>query len=417
MEDKPINAVATELLPQRWMCLAAMIIAIFGMQFSLIIMPGIASYIIPELGITPAQFGMLANMPYLAGVLFGIIAGNIGDKIGIKRIMNIACIVFIVGAFWRAFSSTYTMLMISSLIMGLGNAVINANSTKGIRLWFPGKAMGPAMGLYIAGASLGAGAALMLGAIWGTRTSLLACAVISIIVFVVWATLYRQHPAEMSEEYAEAKIPFSAVITNKNVWIISIMMVFVFGNSTTIQTYMNAALGLSSGGLMALVGAISLTSTIVVSIASISLPAVIAKFKSLKSVMMVICLIEAALTASIFLVPFGPITIILVVLTSIFLGAILAMGKTVPALLPGIDPRSLGTIGGFQSTLQNIGGWFMAGFVIAPIAQGIFPAGADGVFGMNTYVAIYFGAALCTILVLLCYAMLPKETPTHLEIK
>ena len=135
--------VATELLPQRWMCLVAMVVAIFFMQFSLIIMPGIAGTIIPEMGLDPAKFGMLANMPYLAGVLFGVIMGNVGDKVGIKKIMTISIVVFIIGAFWRWQSvGSYAMLMVSSLVMGFGLAVLNANSTKGIRLWFPGKAHG-----------------------------------------------------------------------------------------------------------------------------------------------------------------------------------------------------------------------------------------------------------------------------------
>lgn len=157
MSEEKMQGVADQQMPQRWMCLIAMVAAVFFMQFSLIIMPGVASTIIPELGLTPAMFGMLANMPYLCGVLFGVLMGNVGDRVGIKKLMTIAIVVFIVGAFWRWASGTYAMLMLSSLVMGFGLAVLNANSTKGIRLWFPGKSMGPAMGLYIAGASLGAG--------------------------------------------------------------------------------------------------------------------------------------------------------------------------------------------------------------------------------------------------------------------
>lgn len=411
--------IATELLPQRWLVLVALIFAIFVLQFALIIMPGIAPTIIPELGLTPAQFGMLANMPYLAGVLFGVIAGNWGDRMGIKKIMNIALIVFIAGAFWRAFSNTYVMLMISSLVMGVGLAVLNANSTKAIRLWFPGKAMGVGMGLYVAGASLGAGVALKCGALWGTKLSLLVTAFSAVIVLAVWVLCYRTHPAEESDVSSTVNAgAFKEVMTNKYVWIVSILMFFMFGLSTTNQTYMNAVLGISSGGQLDVVGTLALVSTIFVALSSIFGPLLIAKLKFLRWPMVIVCVVSAITVVGYVAVSFGAGTWVLMIINTLTLGVLLAMGKTVPALLPGIDPRNLGAVGGLQSTFQNLGGWVIAGYIIAPIAQGMYPGAVDAtgamVFGMPTYIAIYAGAAICALLMGVCYALIPKNTPSHL---
>lgn len=413
------NAVATELLPQRWPALIALIVAIFVMQFALIIMPGIAPTIMPEMGLTPAQFGMLANMPYLAGVLFGVITGNWGDRMGIKKIVSLATIVFIIGAFWRAFSGTYAMLMISSLVMGFGLAVLNANSTKAIRLWFPGKAMGIGMGLYVAGASIGAGVALKCGPLWGTHLSLMVAAVGAVVVLIVWLLLYRTHPAEQAEDSSTVTAgAFKSVMTNKDVWIVSILIFFMFGVSTTFQTYMNAALALLTDSA-SLIGTMSLVSTVVVAIASILGAAFVGMFKSLKPVMLTVAIILAVAAPAFVFLPFGVCTWLMLIIAGLCLGIALAMAKTVPALLPGIDPRNLGAVGGLQSTLQNLGGWVIAGYIIAPIAQGMFPGQLiDGavVYGLDCYVAIYAFAGVCAILMGVCYLLLPKETPTHLEV-
>lgn len=420
------EGVATELLPQRWMCLVAMIVCIFFMQFSLIIMAGIAGTIIPEMGLDAAQFGMLATMPYLCGVLFGIVMGNVGDRVGIKKIVTLALVVFVIGAFWRWQSvGSYPMLMVSSLVMGFGLAVLEANSTKGIRLWFPGKSMGVGMGLYVAGASLGAGTALQLGPLLGTSQSLFTAAVLSAIALVVWIALFRTHPAEFTsgETSGVAKGSFSKVMKNKDVWVASFMIFFVFGNSTTFQTYMITALNYSAANsgatdYVAIVGTIALASTIFVALSSIFMPAVIARFNNLRGVMIVICIVEGICTVFTIVAPFGPLTWIFVLITGLCLGTMLAMAKTVPALIPGIDPRSLGAVGGLQSTFENLGGWFIAGYIIAPIAQAITgpeSIGALGpVYGYPTYVAIYTGAAICSLLVALCYLLLNKNIKTHL---
>lgn len=393
----------------KWMSLLAMVIVLFMMQFSCLITAGVATIIMPELGLTPAQFGMLCNMPFLAGVLFGILMGNIGDKIGIKKVMIIGIIVFVVGAFWRAYSYDFVMLMISSLCMGFGVAVLNSNSTKGIRLWFPGPAMAPAMGLYVTGASIGAGIAISAGPYFATyNQAFLVCGFLAIASLIVWILMYRTHPSEkaVAAEGADTVglAAFKDVMKNKHVWIVSFMIFFIFGTSTTVQTYMSAGFIEHSGGQVASVSTLSLASSVAVAVGSIFAPMVITKFKLFRPVMIVFFIITAASTALSMLVPYGALTFVMIIVYGVFMGGVLAMGKAVPALLPNIDPRNLGAVGGFHSTLQNIGAWCIAGYIIAPICQ--------GAFAVNLYPAIYVGAAVSMLLAGVCTLLLPKDLPT-----
>ena len=120
---------------------------------------------------------------------------------------------------------------------------------------------------------------------------------------------------------------------------------------------------------------------------------------------MIVVFILAAVTGALsFVLPFGFWTYIFVAIFSIFLGTCLAMGKAVPALLPGIDVANLGAVGGLHSALQNVGAWCIAGYIIAPICQSC--------FGGALYTAIYIGAAICAVLGAVTVLLLPKDLPT-----
>ena len=195
--------------------------------------------------------------------------------------------------------------------------------------------------------------------------------------FIVWILCYKTHPAEDSQASGVQKGEFGAILKNKDVWIVSFMIFFVFGNSTTFQTYMVAALNNAAAAtgidVTQMVALISAVSTVFVAASSIVGPAVVAKFSNLRMGMILVCIVEGICTLLILFVPFGPLTWVIMIIAGLGLGTMLAMGKTVPALLPDVDPRNLGAVGGLQSTLQNLGGWIIAGYIIARSLSPWFP--------------------------------------------
>lgn len=398
-----------KLYPQRWLILAVLFVVLSILQFSVILTPGIATIIMPEYGFTPAQFGIICNMPFLAGVLFGILSGSLGDRYGTKIVMLIGLLIFVAGAFWRVFATDFISLCISSLVMGFALATLNSNSTKVIRLWFPGKTMGPAMGVYVCGACIGASVALKIGPSFAkSADAFLACAYAAVATLLIWFFLFRNHPdGEKSEEESSLQ-QIKSVLKDKNVWLISVMIFFIFGCSTTAQTYMNAGLAEHGSGNIGFASTISATSAIFVAIGSIVMPAIIAKFKKLRPVMLMLCVAQFIVLCLVFILPFGIPTLILMFFMGMFLGGMLAMGKAIPALLPNINPRDLGAVGGVQSTFQNIGAWCVAGYIIAPICQVLIPG--------NVYFGIYVGAGICALLAGLTVMLLP-EMPTSLDAK
>lgn len=153
---------------QRWRVLLALIAIVLCLQFSLIVPAGAVTHIMSRYGLDGMEFTMVMSIPYLSGVLLGIPMGVLADRYGIGRIILFGQSVALIGAIWRLVSGeSFLLLMISTALMGLSNATLNSNSTKVVRLWFPGRTNPLAMGLYLGGFTMGAALALF----FGTRAS------------------------------------------------------------------------------------------------------------------------------------------------------------------------------------------------------------------------------------------------------
>ena len=292
--------------------------------------------------------------------------------------------------------------------MGFALAALNANSAKLLGMWFPGKNTSVAMGIYVAGATAGAATALVVGPSFSNASSgFMVAAVAVLIAAVIWFVLGKTHPlGERTTVNESITIHLGQVIKSRNVWLISLFMFFLFGCTVTEQTFSNAAFAGLTGDV-SLAGAVSSVNTLAVGVGGIVMPMIVARLKSLKPIMITFGILNGVLVGSILLVGFGPQTWILMVLQGAFLGVLLPLGKTLPALLPDVKLKHLGAAGGLQSMLQNLGAWLIPAYIISPIAVSAFGGSSE---------AIFIGAGICTVICSLCIALVP-ETGTSVEAK
>lgn len=389
------------LYPRRFGILAALFFALLFLQFTFIVPGGAALGVMERYQINPMMFAMVMSVPYLSGILFGVFSGTLADRIGVRKVILVGYALALIGVIWRALSGTsFLMLFLSSFVMGFATAVLNANSAKIIRRWFPGKSNSVAMGVYVAAASLGAGIALNVGARLSVDTCWWASAGSIILAIVLWFILYREHPEGDLKVEVGVKEHLGIVLKNKQVWGISAFAFLFMGLTVVGTSFMVPAMTLLGGGTLEATGTaanISTMNTLIVCVSSIFLPALITKFKRLR-LPLTILLVGAGLFYGISLFfPLGATTIVIFIFAGIFLGPIMALIKTMPALLPTVEQKYLGAVGGVQSMFQNFGMFLVSSYIIAPIALAIDPTGSLPYY-QAAFILFAVGCLICVAL-------------------
>lgn len=393
----------------RWVILILAFLVHCGLQVAILITMGMGSLMMgPDVGLSPMQFSMIATMPYLTGFLFGLVGGAWADRKSIRTVMIFGLAIASIGAVIRAFNMSFPVLIISSFMLGFSLAALNANSAKLFRLWFPGKMTSVAMGIYILGATAGGGAiAMQVGPILESPTTgFFIGAVTTVACLVLWILLGRTHPDGETPENAEPMTKYLGVVMkNKYVWVISFVMFFAFGASILENTFLTAGMVEYTGDPMT-AGTISLVNMVAVGIGGVVMPILLANLKQLKPVFFAAAMCMAITDALMFWIPFGPATWAMVALQGVFMGIILPMGKTLPALIPGVKPEHMGAVGGVQASFQNLGAWILPAYIITPIATAV----AGG-----SYFALMCGGAVIVALSGILILFLPNSVGTSVK--
>ncbi|BEU99192.1 nitrate/nitrite transporter [Novosphingobium olei] len=121
----------------------------FDMAFMVWVLLGpLAPIISKELGLDPAQKGMMVAIPTLAGAVIRLINGLLVDRIGPKLTGTISQIVVIAGLFvaWHFGISSYQGTLALGVILGFAGASFAVSLPLASR-WYPPEHQGKAMGI------------------------------------------------------------------------------------------------------------------------------------------------------------------------------------------------------------------------------------------------------------------------------
>lgn len=402
MEDA-INANMLKRYPMRFAIITIMVLIHAALQFGVYMPAAIGPVLMTEYGFDPVGFSMVVSMPYLAGFVLGIFSGALADKKSVRFVMIGGLAIAAVGAVMRAVFISFVPMLIASFLLGVALAALNANSTKLCSMWFPGKSASSAMGVYIFGATIGTSVCMSVGPMIGDAPTVLWIAgILIVIAFVLWVVLGKTHPAEklnIEENKDESMTKdLSIVIKNKNIWIVSIFMFCAFGGVVAQNSFSNVAL-LELTGDAVVAGNVSSINALAVGLGGIIMPMIISRMKSLKPILFASTILNAIWLYLILACPFGVVTWVLVITQGIWVGTILAYGKTLPALLPGMKLSLLGAAGGMQSMFQNLGAFLVPAYIITPICAASFGASP---------ISIYVGAGIFFVVGGLIILLLPK---------
>jgi MFS family permease len=148
-----MNAQTNDLVFKlRWGVLLIMGIVVFGAYYAFDALSPIASYIISDMGITRAQYGLLFSYYSLPNLIMVLVGGILLDKIGIRKAGNLFTALCATGVLITAAAPSFPIMLLGRFIFGLGAESLLITKTKILSKWFKSKelALGFALALSIA---------------------------------------------------------------------------------------------------------------------------------------------------------------------------------------------------------------------------------------------------------------------------
>lgn len=211
----------------------------FDISFMIwVILGATGTFIVEDLGLTPAQKGMMVGIPVLGGALLRIPMGLLADRFGGKKMGMIGMILTSIPLFWGwLFADTLTHIYALGLLLGIAGASFAVALPLASR-WYPKEHQGLAMGIAGAGNS-----GTVLAMLFGPRlaeahgwNSVFGLALIPLIVaFIVFILFAKEcptavKPTKMSE--------YTRVMKMKETWLFSFFYSLSFGGFVGMTSYL-----------------------------------------------------------------------------------------------------------------------------------------------------------------------------------
>ncbi len=348
--------------------LALVQIALNGAQFQI---AGLAGRLIPALDLQPDQFAMVLTAPMLIAALFGIPSGALADRFGAKATVTIGLAIACISSIGRINAGSFGSLFAWMLAFGFGIATVNANASKILGAWFPPKQMGLAMGVFVAAATVGISLSLATSALFLTaQSAFLTSAAVVLVSLLLWRILVKSRPIGSPKAPPQPVVQYLIVATRcKHIWVAALAMLLFMGawvaHTGNLANALTQAKGVSD--VLSGLTASCLPFSFIVGSVFVG-PVLIQNIARMKPLLVPIAVAAAALSYISWLVPFGPTTIVLLILTGFLLGTLVPLIMSLPLLLPELGPVYAGSSGGIISTLQMAGAFLLPSYVIMPIA-------------------------------------------------
>ncbi len=167
------------------------VIAILSiLQFTLIldfmVLSPLGPFLMPDLKITPAQFGMVVSAYAFSAGLSGLLAAGFADKYDRKKLLIFFYTGFIAGTLFCGLANTYPMLLLARTITGIFGGVIGSITlaiiTDLFRLEVRGRVMGFVQMAFASSQVLGLPVGLYFANLWGWHSPFIMIVLVSGVV-------------------------------------------------------------------------------------------------------------------------------------------------------------------------------------------------------------------------------------------
>jgi MFS family permease len=232
----------------RWYILAVTMIT-YGVVTGMarLCMPVLFKQISDDIGLSVTQIGAIWGMDPLAGVFIGLPGGLLADRFGVRRTVAVVCIMAGIFGALRGISVNFISMAAIMFLFGLTVAAVPSVVPKVTAEWFGGRQLGMANAMLNIAWGIGSMIATMLSAtvlapwLGSWRWVMLFFGVPCVILGILWFTT-REPDAVQQPETVAAKVPFKAafshVVRMKEVWLIGLMTMCLWGASMGLIGYL-----------------------------------------------------------------------------------------------------------------------------------------------------------------------------------
>ncbi|MFZ3588061.1 nitrate/nitrite transporter [Bacillus sp. DJP31] len=328
----------------------------FDISFMIwVILGATGTFIVEDLGLSPAEKGMMVGIPVLGGALLRIPMGLLADRFGGKRIGMIGMVLTMIPLLWGwLYASELSHIYALGFLLGIAGASFAVALPLASR-WYPKEHQGLAMGIAGAGNS-----GTVLAMLFGPRLAELygwnivfGLALIPLaIAFIVFAIFAKDCPTAVKVTSVK---DYLNVIKQKEPWLFSFFYSLSFGGFVGLTSFLSIFFfdqydvdKVTAGDFV----------TLVVFAGSFVRPIgglLADKYGGMKLLIFLFCGAFVSLTI-VGMLPSVYVALAMLFITLIFLGA--ANGALFQ-VIPVRFPKEVGLLTGFVGAAGGLGGFFL----------------------------------------------------------
>lgn len=193
-----------------------------------------------ELGLSELQTSVLIAVPVILGSLLRLPLGILTDRYGGRRLFTLLLLLTIPALLLLSQASTYPLLLLGGLWLGLGGASF-AVGVPFVSRYFPPQRQGFALGVYGAGnigTALAARLAPQITDAWGRGAVFYVFAGLLGLMAVVFWVLARDAPAPANAPRPSLASSLAIIRTERLVWLFSLLYFVTFGGFVAFSLYL-----------------------------------------------------------------------------------------------------------------------------------------------------------------------------------
>ncbi len=185
-------------LERRWKALIIVYMAMITFAAVFQSVPPVFPRLIPSLGISHTQAGLLMSLFALPGVIISIPGGLLADSLGARRVGAAALILMAAGSLLTGLGPDFLFVVAGRVLAGIGAMTIAIVAAQVLSAWFRQRELGAAMGIFNTAMPVGTIFAFNVfgraAALWDWRVPILFTSVVSVLMLLLFYWQHRDPP-------------------------------------------------------------------------------------------------------------------------------------------------------------------------------------------------------------------------------